>query len=996
MSLAAPDAGVCVRALAALQRLPAELPLEELLARLATILREATGGDGAAVWIGDAADGDALAADGLDPAAARVTARLPDGEHAGVRALSAGGRHIGGALLAPANAPGDACSLGVLLDGAALLLARAHEAGARRRDGETVRLLARLASVAASRIDPGGLASSALDVAVPALDAHGGAVYLVEGDELVLAARIGQPGDPVAMVARLPIAGTLNARLLALTGAHQWTIAEIPDVPRRFLEAAGQRVVATAPLPAGGASIGLLHIARRDDRPFDTDELRLIGSIAAQIGPGLSAAVRLARNDAELDRRAAELSVLHRVASALGRTLDLRRVLDTCLDLAGELIGADTSAILLVDESTDEFQMVAQRDMLPDLIATTARLPREYVERARARPPGPYFVEMATYPEPLRSRVLAGGIVLSLNVPLFVENRLIGLHSFNFYKHRSLSARTLSTLSAIAEQEATAIDRARVHQQAELRAQLSDVVRGVAERSLTVASGEQLFDAVLDGAVRIGRSPSVRLGLLDDRGTLTVVGLRGAPLRELPNQRVAWDDPYLPWLLAMDGPTLITSVDDIPAGSVFQRAYTAGGLRSAVVIPLRLRGRLIGSLWSSSTEPRQFHPAEMNAMSLLASVAAATFEADELRRAADKERGRLGAIIDRLPMPVAVVDKRGRYEQVNAAFRTFNERARRGEFWSDSIRPLEISHPDGTRVSAEELVLNRALAADEPPPLEVRAKTPAGWRRVIAHTASLRDEHESVDAVVLALLDVTALRDLADAKDRFLDIASHELRAPLAALRACASLLEMDPTAVTVEERRRNLLHRITYQVDRLAALVNELVDMAQLRGGTLQLACAPMDLTETARETIEVTQLQAPNHQLRLEARGAVEGAWDRARLAQVMTNLVSNAIRYSPDGGEIVIAVRTEGDTAVLSVRDAGIGIPAATQRHLFEPYYRGREAGELARSGLGLGLYITLEIVRRHGGRIEVESELGRGSRFTVVLPLDSSPLQPKPRP
>jgi signal transduction histidine kinase len=240
------------------------------------------------------------------------------------------------------------------------------------------------------------------------------------------------------------------------------------------------------------------------------------------------------------------------------------------------------------------------------------------------------------------------------------------------------------------------------------------------------------------------------------------------------------------------------------------------------------------------------------------------------------------------------------------------------------------------------------------------------------------------------------------AREEFLSIASHELRTPLTTVKGYAQYLQRRAQrlgagggdlgdgigAVT------HLADQLLGQVARLEALVDDLLDVSRIQVGRLELRPEPVDLADLAREVLARFE-QAPErtdrHHLRLDADGPVPGHWDAHRLDQVLTNLVSNALKYSPDGGEVCVSVRHDSAVAVLTVRDQGIGIAAADQARLFQPFAR-TEAARQRFAGTGLGLFISAQIVERHGGTLTVQSATDAGSLFTVCLPRTPPPVDP----
>ncbi|NRD62899.1 PAS domain S-box protein [Corallococcus exiguus] len=229
----------------------------------------------------------------------------------------------------------------------------------------------------------------------------------------------------------------------------------------------------------------------------------------------------------------------------------------------------------------------------------------------------------------------------------------------------------------------------------------------------------------------------------------------------------------------------------------------------------------------------------------------------------------------------------------------------------------------------------------------------------------------------------TALRLASEAKDAFLAAASHELRTPLAAAKGHAHLALLKLGGQT-EAGPGKSLQIINRQIDRMAKLVEDLLDISRLQAGRLSLELEPFDLSQLVLETRDRMAVLSQTHELKVEVPERLEGTWDRGRLDQVLTNLLSNAIRYSPEGGQVLVRVAAEGDSGVhLSVKDQGVGIPSEKQRLIFERF--GRAHGSKY-GGLGLGLTISQGIVEQHGGRIWAESTgtVGQGSTFNVWLP------------
>jgi signal transduction histidine kinase len=229
-------------------------------------------------------------------------------------------------------------------------------------------------------------------------------------------------------------------------------------------------------------------------------------------------------------------------------------------------------------------------------------------------------------------------------------------------------------------------------------------------------------------------------------------------------------------------------------------------------------------------------------------------------------------------------------------------------------------------------------------------------------------------------------RQAVTARDQFLAVAAHELRTPLATLKLLLDHLiapphsTIEPGGVVVQKRQLAMLKR---QVERLTALVVEMLDVSQITGGGLQLSLGPVDLREVVREVLDRFHLEIERRHVTLgvNAPDPAPGIWDAARIEQVISNLISNALKYGA-GRPIEVSIRVEASQTVVVVRDHGIGIPEDEQTKIFGPF---APVAATHHAGLGLGLWIAQQIVQAHGGRIKVESRPEQGSTFTVELPL-----------
>jgi signal transduction histidine kinase len=231
---------------------------------------------------------------------------------------------------------------------------------------------------------------------------------------------------------------------------------------------------------------------------------------------------------------------------------------------------------------------------------------------------------------------------------------------------------------------------------------------------------------------------------------------------------------------------------------------------------------------------------------------------------------------------------------------------------------------------------------------------------------------------------VRAREEATRLRDDFLSSAAHDLKTPLTTLLAQAQLLERKAARDPAAPADLSGIRRLVGETRRLNGLVLELLDASRAEHGRILASFEPVDLAALAQEVCQ--RATSDRHPCHAETDGPLEGRFDRARIEQVLNNLVENAIKYSPDGGAVVIRVWSEGERAHVSVADSGIGIPPDDQPFIFERFHRGRNVDDRQFAGMGLGLYICRAIVEAHGGVIRVVSAPGTGTTFHFELPFE----------
>jgi PAS domain S-box-containing protein len=415
----------------------------------------------------------------------------------------------------------------------------------------------------------------------------------------------------------------------------------------------------------------------------------------------------------------------------------------------------------------------------------------------------------------------------------------------------------------------------------------------------------------------------------------------------------------------------------VPApDSAPETAPSVSGLdvESYVCVPLLVRERVVGAMTMiSTTAGRRFTAADLALARDVARRAALAI--DNARLYAEvEERAEAARVLTYVADGVFLIDRAGAVQLWNPAAEKMTGLAANAVFQ----RPAADVLPNW-----QEIVERIPIGSSPDPGREetVPFDTPKGerWFSIVGVNF--------FGGTVYAFRDVTEARRLDELKSEFVATASHELRTPLAAVYGAAQTLRRHDFALD-EAGRARFISLITDESERLSRIVNEILLASQLDAGRLDVTSEPFDPAELMQRVVDTTRTHLPptvtlDAALPDEAPPSVAADRDKAR--QVLVNLVDNAIKYSPDGGRVEVAIDRTETTVRFHVSDEGLGIPPDEQERIFDKFYRLDPEMTRGVGGTGLGLYICSELVRRMDGRIWVESNHGQGSMFSFELPV-----------
>jgi signal transduction histidine kinase len=274
------------------------------------------------------------------------------------------------------------------------------------------------------------------------------------------------------------------------------------------------------------------------------------------------------------------------------------------------------------------------------------------------------------------------------------------------------------------------------------------------------------------------------------------------------------------------------------------------------------------------------------------------------------------------------------------------------------------------------------LCSGEPFKIEERKKSANGdYRWHIMNASPLKDDDGKVIRWFGICADIEDQKKDMERKDEFISMASHELKTPVTTLKAYTEILLMDAESHE-NPTQQSMLQKMDIQINKLTSLIGDLLDVSKSNSGQLYLDIEKIDFNQLVKEVVNVMQLTIKTHtiELNLSETQLIDG--DKNRIGQVITNLISNAAKYSPHADKIIISTVGKPGEIKLCVTDFGIGIPLSQQSKLFSRFFR---VSKNTYPGLGLGLYICNEIIKRHSGRMDFKSEEGIGSTFCFYLPV-----------
>jgi len=787
--------------------------------------------------------------------------------------------------------------------------------------------------------------------------------------------------------------------------------AEHLDLMRRL----GPRTAVAVPLFTKEEPIGAITFAfAESERTYGPKEIALAEQVARRAGLALDRARLLRRErEARVQAEAAQkqMAFLARATELFAESLDYEETLERVANLAVPRL-AEWCIVYVVEEDGEIRRLaVAHAD------DAERRSAEEHLQDLPLDPDAPVGVPRVLRtgePELVREptlELLAGDVqdpdrfVATLGdvrpptswmcVPLVTRGRTLGALAFiASAPGRHFDDEDLALGVELARRAAVAIDHARIHRREQLARVEAEAVR---ERLGFLAEAGAVLSSSLDYETTLERLAHLAVPALADCCVVDVLG-EGREIRQVAVAHVDFAkeqlvrhlearyptteaDPRSPVGRALREartllfPNFAADRDAIARDEEHARGLDALGLVSGMIVPLIARGQTLGAMTFLTAESgRVYGEADVGLVEQLAARAAIAVDNARLFGEAE-ERAQAARALATVGDGVLMLDARGIVRVWNAAAESITGLEARAVLG----RPAEEAIPGWSAVHHLLPVAESSRSA--------RARAQAVPLEFGGHELWLSFSGVGfAEGTVFTFRDLTEERRLEQLKSEFVATASHELRTPLAAVYGAAMTLRRDDLELG-DERQRMLLTLVAEESDRLARIVNDILWASRVDAGELDVQLSPVDAAAVARRVLDAAGMHlSPGITLSLTADESLPAvAADDGKLGQVLTNLVDNAIKYSPDGGPIEVRLTPGRGTMLIEVCDEGLGIPAHELDRIFEKFYRLDPNLTRGVGGTGLGLYICRALVERMHGRISVASEEGRGSTFGVELRL-----------
>ena len=777
---------------------------------------------------------------------------------------------------------------------------------------------------------------------------------------------------------------------MAYYTAASFPLAAVQDIAATGWESLGRMIVAILVIIvlAGGL---LWLLGDRITRP-----IRKLAASGRLLPGGESAETRIDSGQARDGTRNAttphirDLSTFGRIGRVLTSSLDLNTLLDDMANHLVEIVDATGSLIVLLDPETGQpVPMAAHGEYYDDYRSLDLRMSEPSAAWAAMSGQQPVIIRdlsNSSHTAPQLSQEHPDNSMVVL--PLLVKGRVIGAALIGDNRRiRDFGQDEIEIALAVAGQFAIAIDNVRLYESTQRHLHDLSLLYQTSAAISTTLDERAVFDMAIHAFTKVfdiaecqlvvwGRDVTGRLVAERHSGhagpsDVADIGLAGNALLEWieSNRRPL---PVLP-----DDGELLASLTELAR---------VGEWRSALVVPLVAKGLAIGSIILLAEDARRFSSEEISLAQTLANQIASVVQNARLYQQMEEEKRKFELAALSMGEGLVILDR-------DDALLFANPQAQAMLDLGDAPalgKPLATVCPQPQLLA---LLEQRTLSDETIFSGEMQMGSPE-LRDLTLSMAPVRDESGELEWCVIVIHDISELKELDRLKSEFISTVSHELRTPLASIMGFSEMImTRQPGPLTsVQEEFMSIIYESS---ENLLTLVNDLLDVSRMESGRFALQIRWVDVGDLMKRTHAALAPLAQQKQIELVLdlpEDIPQIAADPRRLEQVLTNLIHNAVKFTPTEGRVSIDVRQESAGLLFSVADTGMGIPAQDMEKLFTKFYRSAQVTKAAIAGTGLGLYIAKNIVVSHGGNMGVESTENKGTTVWFTIPF-VGPQQPE---
>jgi signal transduction histidine kinase len=865
-------------------------------------------------------------------------------------------------------------------------------------------------------------------------------VYDLANDQYLAAPdETGRPSSDVRFAANSPLAQILRTERLPLFLDENHIPAAVQAERGRLALLAARLFI---PMTGRERLIGWIALGERlSGEPYDSNDIPFLEALASQSAVALERAQALSN----MERRVHEMNVLARISQGINITLNFDDILELIYAQTAQIIPVSDLNLTLYNKTAQNYyyafylesdERVPQRENVP--LLPKSSLGQEVIASRRAILTQDFTSQCQIMGVTPHTR----GLHAWLGVPLNTGSETLGALCIASRNPDVVYTNAqLELLQAIADQAAGAIVKSRLIQETERRAQQLSILNVITRQLTSTLELQPLLKNILESAVNILNTEAGSLFLVDEQTDELIFQVTVGPVASnLVGQRLPPGTGFVGKAVDTRQPVIVNDVQATQTWNAETDRQTGFITRAILVVPMEVKDRIIGVIEIiNKRDGLPFGVDDQNLLSAFAGQAAVAIENARLYTMTDQEltaRVEELSVMQRIDRELNASLELDRAMRITLDWAMRQSKADAGFIGFVQERGVEIMAHNGYDKEmapyAESLIpldhpaLSEAIASGQPRRIVMeniagmgtflsgaRSQLVIPIRRevrviglfLLESLAGDRFQQDELNflsrladhaAIAIANAQLYAQIDAANkSKSQFVSFVAHELKNPMASIKGYTELVT-GGMAGPITDMQAKFLATVRSNVDRMNTIVSDLSDLNKIEAGMLKIEFKPVSIPEVIEESVRSTrrQIEEKEQVVNINVPEDLPMVWaDRNRMIQIAVNLVSNATKYTPNGGQIMIGAETSqrqsesGESLPVVhfwVRDTGIGISPEDQGKIFQQYFR-TEMSKSQASGTGLGLNITKNLVEMQGGKIWFESEVGKGTTFHVTIPL-----------